>query len=580
MRYKFFGLIFTALISVSAFSQIYITNVTVLDVVKQKLIPGQTVMIKDDIISNIQSSKKLKLPADATVINGTGKFLMPGLTDAHIHFFQSGGLYTRPDAIDFRKDKPYDKEIEWVHNNMEDFLRRYLQCGITSVIDVGSTYSFLQQRDSFENKNYAPSIYMTGPLLTPYEPDVFKNLKKDEPFILVKTPEDGIKGVQQELPYHPDFIKIWYIVSQDKDSVEATAKRFVPVLKAIIEEAHKNNLKVAVHATERITAQLAVENGCDYLVHEVDDEVVPDEFIKLLKTKKIILCPTLIVEDGYTNTFGQKNHFSFYDLNESNPEQIGSLTDLKHLPDSAMIGFIKTRINSEGVIERFARIDSVRMINLKKMIDGGITIAAGTDAGNIGTQHATSLYDELQAMKASGLTNWQIIQTATINGQKILNKENEYGSIAPGKKADLVLLNANPVDSLENIIKINLVVKNGHVINPDTLIKITPVMLVQQQVNAYNARSIDAFLAPYADDVEMYQFPGKLIGKGKDAMRKAYSAIFSNSPDLHCEIKERIIQGNTVIDKEIVSGIGKTKVEGISIYNIENNKIKKVYVIL
>lgn len=491
MRYKFFGLIFTALISVSAFSQIYITNVTVLDVVKQKLIPGQTVMIKDDIISNIQSSKKLKLPADATVINGTGKFLMPGLTDAHIHFFQSGGLYTRPDAIDFRKDKPYDKEIEWVHNNMEDFLRRYLQCGITSVIDVGSTYSFLQQRDSFENKNYAPSIYMTGPLLTPYEPDVFKNLKKDEPFILVKTPEDGIKGVQQELPYHPDFIKIWYIVSQDKDSVEATAKRFVPVLKAIIEEAHKNNLKVAVHATERITAQLAVENGCDYLVHEVDDEVVPDEFIKLLKTKKIILCPTLIVEDGYTNTFGQKNHFSFYDLNESNPEQIGSLTDLKHLPDSAMIGFIKTRINSEGVIERFARIDSVRMINLKKMIDGGITIAAGTDAGNIGTQHATSLYDELQAMKASGLTNWQIIQTATINGQKILNKENEYGSIAPGKKADLVLLNANPVDSLENIIKINLVVKNGHVINPDTLIKITPVMLVQQQVNAYNARSID-----------------------------------------------------------------------------------------
>ena len=112
---------------------------------------------------------------------------MPGLTDAHVHFFQSGGLYTRPDAIDLRKDKPYDKEIEWVHNNMEDFLRRYLQCGITSVIDVGSTYNFLQQRDSFENKNYAPSIYMTGPLLTSYEPDVFKNLKDNEPFILVKT---------------------------------------------------------------------------------------------------------------------------------------------------------------------------------------------------------------------------------------------------------------------------------------------------------------------------------------------------------------------------------------------------------
>jgi hypothetical protein len=225
-------------------------------------------------------------------------------------------------------------------------------------------------------------------------------------------------------------------------------------------------------------------------------------------------------------------------------------------------------------------MDSVRMVNLKKMVDAGITIAAGTDAGNIGTQHATSFYDELQYMKASGLTNWQIIETATINPSKILNKENEYGSIAVGKKADLVLLNANPVDSLENITKINLVFKRGHAINPDTLIAITPVMLVQQQLNAYNARSIDAFVAPYADDAELYQFPDKLIGKGKDAMRKAYSSIFSNFPDLHCEIKERIIQGGTIIDKEIVSGMGKTKVEGISIYKVENNKIKKVYVIL
>ena len=509
MRYKFLLLIFTGILSLPAFSQTYITNVTVIDVLKQKLIPGQTVMIKGDIISAIRSSNKANVPADATVIDGTGKFLMPGLTDAHVHFFQSGGLYTRPDGLDLRKDRPYDKEIEWGHNNMEDFLRRYLQHGITSVIDVGSTYNFLQQRDSFENKNYAPSIYMTGPLLTSYEPNVFKNLKNDEPFILVKTPGDGIKGVEQELPYHPDFIKIWYIVSQDKDSVAATAKRFVPVLKAIIEEAHKNNLKVAVHATERVTAQLAVENGCDYLVHEVEDEVVPGDFLKLLKTKKIILCPTLIVEDGYINTFGQKNHFSLYDLNGSNPEAIGSLTDLKHLPDSTMIRLIKTSVNSKAGGARFARMDSVRMVNLKRMMDAGITIAAGTDAGNIGTQHATSFYEELQAMKASGLTNWQIIQTATINPTKILNHQDSMGSITVGKKADMVLLNANPIDSLENITDINLVINKGHVINPDTLINVTPLLLVQQQLNAYNERNIDAFVAPYSDDAELYQFPGQ-----------------------------------------------------------------------
>ena len=356
----------------------------------------------------------------------------------------------------------------------------------------------------------------------------------------MKTPEDGIKGVQEELPYHPDFIKIWYIVSQNKDSVEVSARRFAPIAKAIIDEAHKHNLKVAVHATERITAQLAVENGCDYLVHGVEDEIVNDDFVKLLKSKKVIDCPTLTVEDGYFKTFGQTMDYSTYDLMNSNPEQVGSIEDLKHLPDTAIIGLYKKRLHMPALIDKWHHDDSVRMVNVKKMVDGDVTIAAGTDAGNIGTQHATSFYDELLAMKASSLTNWQIIQSATINGQKILNKDNKYGSVAIGKKADLVLLNADPIDSLENITKINLVIKNGHVINPDTLIRTTPLVLVQQQLNGYNARSIDAFLAPYSDDAELYQFPDKLIGKGKDAMRKAYTAVFSSAPDLHCEVTERL----------------------------------------
>ena len=63
-------------------------------------------------------------------------------------------------------------------------------------------------------------------------------------------------------------------------------------------------------------------------------------------------------------------------------------------------------------------------------------------------------------------------------------------------------------------------------------------------------------------------------------MRKAYTAVFSSAPDLHCEVTERLIKGNTIIDKETITGIGKSKVDGISIYQIENNKIKKVYIIL
>lgn len=205
-------ILFTLLLLIASFSlfaQTYITNVTVADVENQKMVPDQTVVITNDIITKIQSSK-IKIPENVTVIDGTGKYLFPGLTDAHIHFFQNGGLYTRPDAIDLRNEMPFDKEIEVSNQTMEDKLRRYLQNGITNVIDVGSTYNLLKQRELFKDKPYAPSIYMTGPLLTTFEPKVYENLNDDEPFRLVKTIEDGIKMVQQQLPYHPDFIKIWY----------------------------------------------------------------------------------------------------------------------------------------------------------------------------------------------------------------------------------------------------------------------------------------------------------------------------------------------------------------------------------
>lgn len=106
--------------------------------------------------------------------------------------------------------------------------------------------------------------------------------------------------------------------------------------------------------------------------------------------------------------------------------------------------------------------------------------------------------------------------------------------------------------------------------------KTTPEILAQKQLEAYNARDIDAFLEPYADDVEIYTFPNTLRTKGKDEMRKSYDTYFKKTPNLHCEIKNRIIQGNTVIDKEFITGVDKP-FEAIAIYQIENNKIKRVY---
>ncbi len=565
--------IFFLLISNPFFGQLHITNTNVINTETGKVEANRTVTIENGKISSVSASSNKQLPG--TVINGAGKFLIPGLADAHIHFFQSGGLYARPDVIDFRKHQPYEKYIEWTYKNMDDFLRRYLSIGITTVVDVGATVNLLKQRDSFATKNYAPSIFMTGPLLTTWLPPVYANMGDNAPFHLMKTEAEAREYVKKQLPYKPDFIKVWYIVTTN--NVEEGAKKTLPFVKAVIDEAHAHGLKVAVHATERITAQLAVENGCDFLVHSVEDEVISNDFTKLLVEKNVAICPTLVVHGNYTEVFAQQYQISKEDHRTANPFVLGSLFDLRHLPDTVLIKQYKIYGTTTG-LKSTKTADSIRKINLKKMMDAGVIIATGTDAGNIGTMHASSYYEELEQMISSGLTLPQILKASTINVAKMLGKEKEFGTVTPGKSANLVLLDANPLQDINNWKKINTVINKGIVVQHDSLIQHTPSTLAQWQLNAYNDYDVEAFLEPYSEDVEIYTFPNQLDTKGKDAMRKVYS--FLNNTDLHCEVTQRIVHENTVIDYESIHLPGRRNAfKAIAIYNMENGKIKRVYFI-
>jgi imidazolonepropionase-like amidohydrolase len=555
---------------ITANAQLLIRNTSIVDVENKKILPQQNVLINNGIITDI--GKNIKIPATTTVVDGSGKWLMPGFVDAHVHFFQSGGIYARPDAVDLRKYKPYEEEISWTHQNMESLLRRYIKAGITSVVDVGSTINFLKQRDTFKNKIYAPAVYMTGPLLTTWEPQVYKGLKDDEPFYEMTTTEDAKAFVQKQLEYQPDFIKIWYIVmGRNKDSA---ARVHLPLVKAVIDEAHKNNLRVAVHATERITAQLAVEAGADLLVHGIDDEPVDAAFVQLLRNNKVVLSPTLVVVSGYHRSLGQTylltpDHFEY-----AHPAPVNSILDFTNLADTALLNRYKTAIQRN--ISRAKTDDSLLRTNLKKLADGGVIIATGTDAGNIGTQHVSSYYDEISAMQQSGMTMWQLIQASTINGARAVGKENEFGSVAKGKRADLVLLNKNPLDSISNWKSIEMVINKGVALQPDSVLKPSPVELADQQLLAYNAHNLDAFLAAYAEDVEIYDLnTNSLRTKGKADMRKRYD--FLNNPGkLHCNLLNRIVQGNIVIDhEEIITDRGKFY--AVAIYEIKDGKIAKVW---
>jgi hypothetical protein len=179
-------------------------------------------------------------------------------------------------------------------------------------------------------------------------------------------------------------------------------------------------------------------------------------------------------------------------------------------------------------------------------------------------------------MQKAGMNTWQLLEASTINGAKAMGQEKEWGSIAKNKLANMVLLWANPLDSLANWRKISQVIVKGVAHLPETLVNPSPEYLVQQQLNAYNAHNLEAFLEPYAEDVELYEFPGKLIMKGKEAMQKDYVFI-TKVPKLYCKVKERIVQGNMVIDHEEVSGFGPKPLYAAVIYVIEFGKISKVY---
>lgn len=551
-------------------AQLVIRNVTVVDVETKKLVPAQTVVVQDGTITAI--GKNIKGPQGAQEIDGSGNYLMPGLVDAHVHFFQSGGLYTRPDAINLQQYKSYTEEIDWSHRNMEGLLRRYIRAGITTVVDVGATVAFLKQRDSFRAKTYAPAVYMTGPLLTTWEPAVYKGLKDDEPFWEMKTPEDARRLVQQQVAYRSDFIKIWYIVQGS--NIDSAARKLLPLVQAVISEAHTAGLRVAVHATERISAQLAVEAGADLLVHGVEDGPVDNAFVQLLKTQKTVLSPTLVVAGNYLKVFGQLYAVTSRDLEHAHPAPLNSVFDLRNFPDTGLSRWYQNMALRNAASLKTG--DSLRSVNIKRLLDGGVTIAVGTDAGNIGTQHVSSYWDELEAMQQSGFSLWQLLQAATINGAKAVGKEAEFGAVKRGLRADLLLLRLNPLDSLAAWRSIALVINKGVVVHPDSVVQHTPEVLADQQLTAYNAHNLEAFLEPYADDVEIYNFGAGRQLKGKDSMRKAYQFL-NHVPKLHCRLLNRIVQGNTVIDHEEIWGVGNKPLYGVAVYEIKNGKIAKVH---
>jgi imidazolonepropionase-like amidohydrolase len=185
------------------------------------------------------------------------------------------------------------------------------------------------------------------------------------------------------------------------------------------------------------------------------------------------LCPTLVVFERYGRTFANKLNLTPEEKAWGNPEVIATL-DVTKIPQDKLPDRIKKALaKPDEALNRIKKTYDVALPNLKRLQDAGVTIAAGTDAGNIGTIHGSALFREFQLMKEAGLTPMQILQCATANAARLFGGETgaHIGTIEEGNFADLVILNSNPLDDISRASEIDTVIKNGVIYSADSILR-------------------------------------------------------------------------------------------------------------
>ncbi|MBI4472155.1 MAG: amidohydrolase family protein [Acidobacteria bacterium] len=423
-----------------------IRGATVINGTGRPALRNAAILIDGGRIREIGRQGDIKTPARARVLDMRGKWIIPGLIDAHVHFFQSAGIYTRPDVVDLRKWRPYEQELEWIKERLPFTFERYLLSGITGVVDVGGPMWNFEVREIASRTRNAPRVAVAGPLVSTYAPP---NLQTGDPAIIrAISPDHARELVRRQLERKPDLIKIWFI-HREGDNLDEQ----VEIVSAAIAESKARGIRVAVHATQLDTAKAAVRAGADILVHSITDRLVDNEFTALAKNRNILYMSTLVVNEGYREVLNQQIQLSDIEQKFGDPEVIASWSQLGKIPPEEIPGGLQRRPNPPA--------RPIAFDNLMLLETAGVRIVGATDAGNIGTLHGPALHREFELMVQAGMRPMDILVSATRNAAAVMGRENDVGTLERGKFADLVILDADPVTNILNTRKIFRVMKAG-----------------------------------------------------------------------------------------------------------------------
>jgi imidazolonepropionase-like amidohydrolase len=225
-----------------------------------------------------------------------------------------------------------------------------------------------------------------------------------------------------------------------------------------VDEARRAGLRVAVHATELAGARMAVDAGAAILVHSVFDQPVDDAFLAAVRDKRVLYVPTLFVVKGYDLVLSGKFAPTPAETRLGDPDALRSFEDIKTFAEFKGTG----RSTADAMLKTGSE-------NLRRLAAAGALIAAGTDAGNIGTLHGPSIYRELRLMADAGMSPSQVLSAATLGGARVMGREMELGTLAAGKLADLLVLDGDPAADLSVLESPREVIKAGRILARDEL---------------------------------------------------------------------------------------------------------------
>ena len=432
-----------------------IRGATLIDGTGGEPLENSDIVIRNDKIDCIGAAGQCSIPLGSKVIDASGKYITPGMIDAHMHFFQTGFFDSRPDGMDLNDTYPFPEVVAYQQQNPQRYYDTYLCSGITGVYDVGGmSWSVGLQKEAEQNPK-APHVAAAGPLLTPVPGAPF-DLPSDRVLVQLDSEETGIKMVQYMSELGSTGIKFWMLRANDE--------QYMSRVEAAAEEIERYNSQMIAHATTLEQAKAAIRNGAKLLVHSVEDQEVDEEFIQIAKEQGTIYNPTLMVGAGYLVAYRGAADIAPIPINDPNGcvdqktrELLTSASQFQNHP----------RL-TEGLRERLRSFDpetdmtsDIMLQNLQKVYEAGIPIAVGTDAGNPGTLHGVSIFDEMEMMQEAGISPEDLIVMATKNGAMAMRRLDDFGTLERGKIGNLIMMDENPMMDITNMRSLTHVMIKG-----------------------------------------------------------------------------------------------------------------------